>query len=502
MLFEKNVLNFTNKSKISEEQILLDSSFTAENGYNKILWADVSVQIDNAEPMTKELSYSGKAIFEVQYLDTENKAKKYVNTVPFLNKFIHESISPSVKVSLVPKVSNIEVDSISEKINAVVNLEATIYNIGEIEVITGGDDNLCIQTSEEFTESLLKEDCTIFNEEITVDITEKMSNVLGVKSCVIVKDVIPNKDFFTVEGEVQTVVKYINSGDEIDRVETMNFSENFRREIEVVGLTNEGKVDVCAHIKYDAYKYDVNRETNKIDIVAPINICFKAFDKMQVNVANDLFSITHALSVVTNSYSKTEMQTPEYFEAKVEGSISIEDTQPRIDKIIGFSNANLNVTNFYVQDGVFVVEGIVSFDIAYLNDEMGNVITTHIEIPFSINTKLQIDNDAVLFPQIDLADVEVTARRGREIYLDAKLKSLVNYAKKVNGAVITNAEQGEMYDEKKYAIEIYFGKKGDDLWDIARELRIKPETISIQNPNLILPLEQNENVVVYNQRNG
>mgnify|MGYP003300047506 CR=1 FL=1 len=144
---------------------------------------------------------------------------------------------------------------------------------------------------------------------------------------------------------------------------------------------------------------------------------FKAFDKMQVNVANDLFSITHALSVVTNSYSKTEMQTPEYFEAKVEGSISIEDTQPRIDKIIGFSNANLNVTNFYVQDGVFVVEGIVSFDIAYLNDEMGNVITTHIEIPFSINTKLQIDNDAVLFPQIDLADVEVTARRGREIYI-------------------------------------------------------------------------------------
>lgn len=497
MLFEKNVLNFINKSKIPEEQIMLDSTFTAENGYTKILWAEVAVQIDNQEPMTKELSYSGKAFFEVHYLDNENKVKKFTNTTPFLNKFINENITPTTKISLVPKVTSVEVDAISEKVNAVVALDATIYNIGEIEVVTGGDENLCIQSAEEYTETLLKDDCTTFNQEITLDITDKMSNVLGVKSCVVVKDIIPNKDYFTVEGEVHTVVKYITQSDESERVQTMNFVENFRREIEANGLTNEGKVDVCAHIKYDAYKYDVNRETSKIDIVAPICICYKAFDKMPISVANDLFSLTHGLSVVTNSYTKTDMQTPEYLETKVEGSMAIDDSQPRIDKIVGFSDASLNITNFFAQDGMFTIEGIISFDIAYLNDETGTVNTTHIELPFSVNAKLQIPNDAILFPEINLSDVEITARRGREIYLDAKLKSLINYALKSEGAVITSAEEGEAYEEKKHAIEIYFGKAGDDLWDIARELRIKPETISIQNPNLVLPLEQNENIVVY-----
>ena len=497
MLFEKNILNFINKSKIPEEQILLDSTFTAENGYNKILWAEVMVQIDSAEPMTKELSYSGKAIFEVHYLDTENKVKKFVNSVPFLNKFINETITPTTKISLLPKVASVEVDSISEKINAVVSLEATTYNIGEIEVISGGDENLCVKTMHEFTETFLKEDCTIFNEEISIDLTEKMNNILGVKSCVVVKDIIPNKDYFTVEGEIQTIVKYISSSDEIERVTSMNYVESFKREIEVTGLTSEGKVDAIAYVKHDAYKYDVNRETNKIEIVAPICICYKAFDKMEIEIASDLFSLTCDLSVVTNSYSKTEIQTPEYIETKVEGNVALDESQPRIDKIIGFSKANLNVTNFYSHDGVFVVEGVISFDIAYLNDESGSVNTSHIEIPFSVNAKLQIPNDAILFPQIDLGDVEITARRGREIYLDAKIKSLVHYSIKQEGAVITNAEQGETYEEKKHAIEIYFGKQGDDLWDIARELRIKPETISIQNPNLILPLEQNENIVVY-----
>lgn len=499
MLFEKNILNFITKRKIKEEQLILDSIFTAENGYNKILWAEVVAQIDHSEPLTKEMSYSGKAFFEVHYLDSQNKAKKFTSTVPFLNKIINENLQPTSKILIMPKVTKVEVDAPNEKINAVLQIDAEIFNIGELEVVSGGDDNVCMQTAEEFTENLIKDDCILFNEEYTVELTEKMDNVLSVKTSVIVKDVIPNNNFFTVEGEICTRVKFVTAGEETERILTNTYSTPFRREVEVQGLTPDGKVELRAFVKYDAFKYDLNRENKVIEITAPINICFKAFDKLPISVANDLFSMTHQLSVVTNSYSKDELQVPEYVEAKIEGSVSIESSQPRIDKIVGFSDANLEVTNFYVQNGSFVVEGVVSFDIAYLNDETGTVNTTHIEIPFSVNAKLEISDNAVLFPQIDLTDVEINARRGREIYFDAKIKALVNYALQSDGAVITSVEQGEELSTKKHAIEVYFGRKGDDLWNIAKELRIKPETIAIQNPNLILPLEQNENVVVYNQ---
>lgn len=501
MSLEKSICNFINKRKIKEEQIMLEINFTPENGLSKFLWVEVFPQVENVESLTKEASFSGKAFFEAVYLDADNKIQNYETSMPFLNKIIDENILPSSKIHLIPKVIEAQFDKNIDKIRAVIGFQPILYNIGEIDVLSGGDDDICIKSEDIKAQNLLKEECLTFNEDLEIDISEKMQNILGIYNKICVKDVVPNKDYFTISGEIHTTVKYLCEDEEIQRICSANYSDNFKREFEVTGLTADDIVEAFACVRKDTFKYELDKENKKILISVPIFTCYKAFEVIIISCASDIFSLKHNLEIITSSFSKSVLQKNEYLEEKIEGSTSIGEEEPRIDKIIGFSNANLNVTNVYYKDGEVVLEGIIEFCVVYFNDETTTINSAEKEIPFKVSLNIELPDDVKIFENTELTDLEIVARRGREIFLDAKIKSLLTFENTENDAVISNIEIKESLPEKNHAIEIYFGKKGDDIWDIAKELKVNPEIIFMQNPNLILPLEMNENIVIYNQKN-
>ena len=57
-----------------------------------------------------------------------------------------------------------------------------------------------------------------------------------------------------------------------------------------------------------------------------------------------------------------------------------------------------------------------------------------------------------------ICDVDVVAKKGREIFYDAKVKIAVNYCHNVLSSVITEAETVEAYPEKDYAMELVYGQ--------------------------------------------
>ena len=502
MSFEKSKCNYINKTKLKDEQIMLDCAMNLDNNgeLSKILWINVYPQIDTVEPLTKEVGYSGKAIFEVVFLDTENKIRTAENTVPFLNKFINENIQPSSKINITPSVVEANYIENYDKIQALINLEATVYNCSNIEILNGGDEDICIKEEEIVSHSLVKDDCLSFNEELAYSVNEKYDRILSVCSNVIVKEITPEKDFFTVQGEIHTAIQYVTA-DETEKINKVIFTEPFKREIEVIGLTESSQVETIAFVKRDAYKFEVDEETAKVVITAPITVCFKAFESLVMPYAIDLFSLKNNLEIVTNSYQKTMFLENDFFDKKVEGSTSLAENEPRIDKLIGFSGGVLKPTNQYLKNNEIFLEGIISFDVAYLNDEMGKITTLKKEIPYTISEKCNVPENAQVFTQQFLTDTEITSRRGREIFIDAKIKVFLTSSKDVSDAVITDVIMGEPLPPKEHAIEIYFGKSGDNIWDISKELKVQPQIIITQNPDVNLPLEQNENIVIYNQKN-
>ena len=111
----------------------------------------------------------------------------------------------------------------------------------------------------------------------------------------------------------------------------------------------------------------------------------------------------------------------EIVEGKIDGSLTIEDDKPRIDKLLFVGGNSLCVSNSYLKDGEVVIEGIAKTNVVYLNDEENSLNSVQIEVPFVISDKFSQDNaDGILVVDAILCDVDVVAKKGRELLFDAK----------------------------------------------------------------------------------
>ena len=126
-----------------------------------------------------------------------------------------------------------------------------------------------------------------------------------------------------------------------------------------------------------------------------------------------------------------------------------------------------------------------------------------IEVPFVVSEKssANCENATVESVFAVLYDVDVVAKKGREFYFDAKLKINVNYDCEQVGAVSSNINAGAEYPEKDCAIELFFASAGQNSWDLAKSANVKEETIMLQNPEVVFPLEKDENIIVYYKKN-
>ena len=499
MSVEKTKLDFFSKRRIEEEQVLVESILNVPDA-QKILWVEATAQVETVDAMTKEASFSGQVFLNAVYLDENKKIRATNIASPFLNKVICDGVTPDSRLQLVANIASCDFDESKSKVQCVVGVWGDVVTPQSAEIVCGGDASVCVKADDVTAQGLIRQDSVLFTQEITYPITDKMENILRVSSKVCLKEVIAGESMFTVSGEIATVIKYIEESEEGDKIQTLNFTEPFRREIEAKGLTENGIVEAFACVRQDAYKYELDKEANRVLIEVPILVAYRIYEMVALPRAVDVFCLTNNLGITTASVEKSNVENTEFFETKFEGSVQLDAAAPRIDKIMGFSNPNLVITGAEIDGEKIYLEGIVSFDLAYFNDELADVITIRQEIPFKISLKTENFGDQPTNIVAQIVDADVVSRRGREVLMDCKIK--VQMAGKTDDvdAIISDVQFGEALPEKTHAIEIYFGKKGDDLWQIAKELKVQPEIITAQNPDLILPLEQSENIVIYNAK--
>jgi phospholipid N-methyltransferase len=150
-----------------------------------------------------------------------------------------------------------------------------------------------------------------------------------------------------------------------------------------------------------------------------------------------------------------------------------------------------------VTDGVLNIEGVVTANVLYLNDEQEMLQSVEIEIPYVLDKKVDYQDGVVIEPNVKLFDVDIAVKRGREIYFDAKAKAMVNITTQESVCMLSKIEKLEPLQERDVALEIYFAKAGESFWEIAKNLKIPAEIIASQNSNLVDPLEKDENIAIY-----
>lgn len=502
MGFETNKFDVSKKIRLEKTTFNVECNLETNVEIDKILSVCHTAEPENIEVLNGVINYTGVLDVCLIYLTVDGEIGTINSACPFSSKFESGEIQVGDKAFIKVEVEDYSVENItSSNIKLGCTCEQGCVLVGEREVanVTTGDENMCVKEDEILVNTLLGQAKETFVVTSDFSIKEPVRKVIASDSQVSVKDVESGVNFVSVTGEVITKLLYLT---ENDRFETSYITENFKEEVELEGVTRESVCEAVACIKRGSAKCEVDTTEKGVNVKVsvPVEVVVTAYAQKSVVVAVDVYSTDCDLQLTTSSFEMTKQCQGEVFESKIDGTLTLDENQPRVDKIMFVGGSNLNLTNSYIKDGEIFVEGVTKTNVIYLNDETNSLNSVEIVVPFVVSDKTECDDNAKVCVSAILTDVDVAVKKGREFFFDAKVKVRSQCDCDEYGAVISNVEQGGQLPERECAIELVFAKSGQSAWDIAKAVNVREEIITLQNPDMAFPLAQDENIVVFYQK--
>lgn len=491
-----------NKESLDSKQVMVECSISLNQGeqIEKVLALSADSILSGMEYFEKETKCTGEIFTTLMYMTPEGEVNSLSATNVFSESFKHDVLQAGQKTKLDAKVVSVTVQSANEtafRVQVGVELSLGVEGNSAIEAYQNTDEVNCVKENN-LTLNVLKQDLSgTFACEKEVFVKDKIKKVLVVDSSAVLTDTSCGVGYVSVEGNVYTYLVYVKEDGTLVHAQV---SQSFKEELEATNATKESMLETYIEAKKAETTAVLEEKEDGCNVVVTTQLkaYVKVYENQEFNCVADIYSLTNELEVVKQNFSNVKLISPKYFEGKVEGNLTLTESQPRIDKVLTVSAPRLSVSNYYVQNGEIFVEGIAWANVIYLNDEENSVNSVEIEVPFSTSEKLSTEiADLSSKVQVALCDCDVIAKRGREIYFDCKAKVWANLWYTQSKEIITNVIKGRTFAERDSAIEIYFAKSGDSVWDIAKELKVSEQVIMSQNPTITSPLENDEKVVIY-----
>lgn len=503
MSFEMKNFNVVRKKRLDKSDFSVECNVELNGEVEKILSVSTCAQVDNQEVLGGEINYAGNIDLRVMYLTNDGEVGVTSSTCPFTSRFENAEITAGDYAIIKVSVVNYQIGTFNMgtlKISCQVQQETILIENKEISQILPTDAHICVKEGDVSLQTFVGSLQKNFDVQSEIAIKEPIKKFMFADSQISIKNVDTEANFATVSGEVTTKILYLTQN---DKFETTYITEDFKEEVEFDGVTPDSTIEVFANIRANQLKVDVEEKDKNIKVVItnPVELKMFAYQEKTECFVKDLYSTTNEIQVDTESFDMTQVCGAETFDAKIDGTLTLDENRPRVDKLMFVGDSTLNLTNAYIKDGEVFVEGIASTNVVYLNDETNSLNSVVIEVPFVVSDKTKIDcAGATVEIAAMLYDVDVVVKKGREFYFDGKIRVNANYDCDVVEAVISNLHEGAPLPEKDSGLEVYFASEGQSAWDIARDMRVNEDTIYSQNPEITFPLERDENLVIFYQK--
>lgn len=501
MAFESNSFNVAKKHQLQEKEFAVECNISVDGEIAKIFTVSAGVFVETKEVLNGSISYSGEIETCVVYMTEDGEVTSTHTSCPFSSKFDDDLILEGQNAIINARVVDYSIQSVAGgMITISFEVEQSGFVVGNQEVKSIATNDETINTKEEdmpvvrignyFQTTIISNG--------NLNTREQVKRLLLCESQVELKEVTPGLNFVTITGEVVSRVLYLT---ENDKFESAYVFDSFKEEVELEGVTRESKIDANCFVKFGKVKAEVENSENgaKIEINVPVEICLTSYEEDNVKVVTDLYSTENETLVVTESFDMTNILPFETIEGKIDGTLMIDDDKPRVDKILFTGGNFVNITSVERAESSVVVSGIAKTNVVYLNDESGSIQSVEVEVPFVLNERTNLIESAKISAYAVVTDVDVVVKKGRELFYDAKLKVFISGSEDKVMAVITNLNIAEKLPEKDYALEVVFGKTGQSLWDIAKQNKINESLLTKQNPDVIFPLSQDTELVIFYQ---
>ncbi|MGN0788276.1 MAG: DUF3794 domain-containing protein [Candidatus Onthoplasma sp.] len=442
---------------------------------------------------------NGKLGVKVVYVDTDNITNTISTSQPFSEAILDNGITADSQIVLtnISCVNSVLSKDANLKINCELNMTPVLYlNLALSNNLTNIE-NMIVKKSEIKTTSISGVVKTNFDHTLNFEFKQPISKVLSINNEIVIETTTAKDGFVIVDGKIYSSLLYeVNDGDD-NSIKELNEISNFKTDIEINGLNSEDLTDLYFTTNNFSTQITTEQEDDAtiVSAVSQIKVNGVILRPVSIDLVDDLYSTDNEISLSSSNREYVKDLTKNSMTENVYGEISLADDETAIEDIVSNLNICPDITNQYVKDGQLYVEGIITSQIIYI-DENKEYKNKNAELPFVINTKIEMSESTCVHPSISIMSCKHKARRGTIIELEYEVMLRLSCFEKCEKEIIDNLTIGKPLDFSNVDFQIFIARPNESMWDICKRIKISPETLTMYNKNLPLVMEGGEKIIV------
>ncbi len=450
--------------------------------------------------MDGALSYVGKIIFYISYVDDKGAFKKCECGSEFKGAIKDERITPDLKAYVFGSVDKSLCDLSGLKLGAscYVGIRAELTGTASCRALSGGE-SLIINPGEIPVVKTFKAKSTTFPIDEQYELSYPIEEVLNHTAIATVSAVQCGVGAVIVDGQVHVSAIMLQKNDKNDIIKE---SRSFPFRVEIECEDAMPNMQAVALVNEKSFKMDVSVDENSLKSVVSISVTLvfegEAFVEENIMVATDVFSTEHEVELI-----KTEI--PFYKNCEVKNVTrllslrALTEELPASAIVLAVCGEKAEILNKKCNSENTVVSGVISGNVFFRDGEK-NVFTKKVETPF------ECELDCAFCSETDLT-LSVKALFGRarivsltEIELECELNFTLYPKEKKELRLLSEVKPLKEKEKNECALSVYIAMEGEELFSLAKRLNVCPTDLAETNSDLQFPLVGNERIVVYRQK--
>lgn len=431
-----------------------------------------TVCIYKKEVMDGKIRLDGCINTYIMYLaDDENMAVRGLNTTLEFSKTVDfENVREGMILEDKVNLKSVECRVLNGRkvnIKAIIEMDLKVTSNEEVEFVKQVDDLKDVQLLNEnlTVNSLLGSGLTkIFAKDtIIIDSIDNLSDIMKADINIINKEIKVSYNKVLVKADSFVKIVYLTDDGRINSVNQLIPIMGF---IDLPDVTDENVCDVNYQIKNFIIKPN-SVEEHSIYVEAELEVTCNVYETRTINVIQDLYSPS-----VNLEYKQKQIRAMSQKEIMKE--IYTLNEKEYIQEIgnnrIYDVELKPTIIKQTVLRGRIVYEGEVEARFIYSSKDSNNVNKKDIILPFSYNVDCNnVNSNSEVETNVEVTTQDFTVMPDESIDVKVNLDFTINMSDNKEINVIEEISVDEKRDTPRYSLVIYFVKKGDTLWNIAKK---------------------------------
>ena len=407
-----------------------------------------------------------------------------------------ESISVPEAREGMSVVSEVSIKSIEAKVingrkvgvKAALEVRLKIYSNEDVEIVNE------IQNRDDI--QILKEDLKVNSligqgetkiyakDNIQIDNIDDLAEILKAQISLTDKDIKVSYNKVLTKAEAEIKIMYLT---EDNRINTINYKIPVVGFIDIPNVSEDNICDVNYEIKNIIIKPNAQEE-HSIYVEMEIEVKCYVYENKQINLIQDLYSPNENLEFDNKQISAIIDKQNKIDVKQIRENVNFQDVDGLKLIDVDVSASILNETKI---NSKILYEAELNMKFLFENSK-SQIIVKEAKIPFEYTLEnLQNGESLNTDNVIDIKNQDFILQDGGNVDCNIDLQIATNMYRTANINTIDNIQENGDREEQDYSIVIYVVKKGDTLWNIAKQFGSTVESIvkvnDIENANQIMP---------------